>query len=79
MALDIVLCVGAPVLIMILAYIVQAGRFDVIEGQGCASVVHQSLPAIFIIFMWPVVFGFISAIYGGKPLFSHSDFERLCG
>lgn len=52
--------------VMILAYIPQPHRFDIIEGYGCQNVVWKSLPAVFLVYLWPVVISMISLIYGGR-------------
>jgi len=50
--------------IMALSYIPQAQRFIVVEGLGCAIALLNSYPAIFLVYIWPVILGTISIIYG---------------
>ncbi|KAF7312800.1 Fungal pheromone STE3G-protein-coupled receptor [Mycena kentingensis (nom. inval.)] len=47
--LDIALCWGFPALVMILHYIVQGHRFDIIENLGCVPAVYISWPALLIL------------------------------
>lgn len=64
--IDLGIGVGVPVLVMASSIAVQPHRFDVVEGYGCAMPVWTALPAIFIIPLWPIVFGVASSIYGGE-------------
>ena len=51
-----------------IAYIVQGHRFDIFEQVGCYPHVVNTLPSYFLVAMWPLVIGFISAVYcGGFP------------
>jgi len=49
------------------AYIVQGHRFDIFEQVGCYPHIVNMLPAYFLVVMWPLVIGIISAIYCGTP------------
>nr|CDR19336.1 STE3 protein [Papiliotrema terrestris] len=64
LVIDIFICAIAPLIVMALSYIPQAQRFLVVEGIGCAVGLFRSLPAILLVYIWPVVFGAISSIYG---------------
>lgn len=70
LAIDLSLGVGLPVILMALSYIVQPHRYDIFEGFGCEGAVYLSTPAIFIIYLMPIVLGIISAVYGGELLHS---------
>ncbi|KAJ2936220.1 hypothetical protein H1R20_g874, partial [Candolleomyces eurysporus] len=48
-------CVGLPILFMGLHVIVQGHRFDIIEGYGCRPTTYFSIPAIFIVWLPPIV------------------------
>nr|AAP57492.2 putative transmembrane pheromone receptor [Coprinellus disseminatus] len=65
---DLIIAVVIPAITMILHYVVQGHRFDVLGQVGCYPVVHNSLPAYFLYFMWPLVFGVISFVYSGLTL-----------
>ncbi|KAF8963261.1 STE3-like pheromone receptor [Flammula alnicola] len=66
--IDLCIAVGMPAIIMILHYIVQGHRFDILEDIGCYPVVYNTLPAYFLYFMWPVVFGAISFVFSAMTL-----------
>ncbi|KAJ7164158.1 putative fungal pheromone GPCR, STE3-type [Mycena filopes] len=48
--IDILWCWGSPALLIILHYIVQDHRFDIIEDLGCRPTTYISLPAIFLFY-----------------------------
>lgn len=50
-----------------LAYIVQGHRYNIFEDLGCHPAIYNTLPAFFLVYMWPVVIGSISAVYCSKP------------
>ncbi|KAF9040039.1 pheromone A receptor-domain-containing protein [Panaeolus papilionaceus] len=66
--MDLAIALGIPTLIMILHYIVQGHRFDILEDIGCYPAVYNTLPAYFIYFMWPIVLGFLSACFSAMTL-----------
>ena len=41
-------------------------RFDILEDLGCYPSIYNTLPAYFLVFMWPVVIGCVSFIYSGE-------------
>lgn len=53
-------------LVILPDYVVQGHRFNILEDIGCYPVVYNTLPAYFLYFMWPVVFGLISFVFSGK-------------
>ncbi|KZV66810.1 STE3-domain-containing protein [Peniophora sp. CONT] len=59
--IDYFLGIGVPVLSMILYYIVQGVRFQIVEDYGCASGVYQSGVAILLLDIWPLLFPLASA------------------
>ncbi|PPR02533.1 hypothetical protein CVT24_001959 [Panaeolus cyanescens] len=71
---DLAIALGIPTLIMVLHYVVQGHRFDILEDVGCYPVVYNTLPAYFLYFMWPIVLGFISACFSVLTL--HSFWKR---
>ncbi|TXT13458.1 hypothetical protein VHUM_00825 [Vanrija humicola] len=62
--LDIFIAIGIPLIVMTLSYIVQPHRFDIVEGVGVQPVIYRCLPAIFLVYIWPVILSLISATYG---------------
>ena len=49
-----------------IAYIVQGRRFYILEQVGCFPSTVNTLPTYFLVAMWPILIGIISAIYCGK-------------
>ncbi|KIJ08360.1 hypothetical protein PAXINDRAFT_182292 [Paxillus involutus ATCC 200175] len=66
--IDLCICVGIPVLVMVLHYIVQGHRFDILEDVGCYPSIYNTLPAYFCVFMWPVLLGCVSFVYSALTL-----------
>lgn len=65
---DLCIAVGIPVIVMILHYVVQGHRFDILGTVGCYPVVYNSIPAYFVYFMWPLVLGAASFVYSAFTL-----------
>ncbi|THH19066.1 hypothetical protein EUX98_g8847 [Antrodiella citrinella] len=61
--IDSAICGLLPVICMVLAYIVQGHRYDIFEDLGCRPAIYNTIPAYFLVFMWPLVIGVISAAY----------------
>jgi pheromone a factor receptor len=74
LAVDLCLGLGLPILVMIGSYVVQPHRYDIDEAFGCASSVWMSVPAICLLYLWPVVLSAASSVYGGASqiLLSHT-------
>ena len=55
----------------ILAYVVQGHRFDIFQELGCFPSVYNTLMTYFLVSVWPVVIGLVSAVYCGGflPIF----------
>lgn len=83
--IDTLICVLFPIVQMVLgtysgsclfmplksrvAYIVQGHRFDIFEQVGCYPNIVSMLPSFFLVIMWPILIGIISAIYCGRSVF----------
>ncbi|EED83593.1 hypothetical fungal pheromone GPCR, STE3-type [Postia placenta Mad-698-R] len=65
---DIAIGVGIPVLVMILHYVVQGHRFNILEDVGCTPDIWNTPPAYPLVFMWPVLLGCVSFIYASFTL-----------
>ncbi|KII83813.1 hypothetical protein PLICRDRAFT_119070 [Plicaturopsis crispa FD-325 SS-3] len=65
---DVCIAVGVPVLVMILHIVVQGHRFDIMENIGCYPTIYNTLPAYFLVFMWPVALGCVSFVYSAMTL-----------
>ena len=62
-AIEVVLCFGFPVLIMIAHYIVQSGRYYIFAITGCVPMLDSSWPTILLVLIWPGVMWVVSAVY----------------
>ncbi|KAF8153836.1 pheromone A receptor-domain-containing protein [Crassisporium funariophilum] len=70
------MCFGLPLIFMGLHYIVQGHRFDIIEGYGCRPTTYFSIPAIFIVWIPPIIMSIASIVYAGLAL-RHFMIRRL--
>ncbi|THG94556.1 hypothetical protein EW026_g6937 [Hermanssonia centrifuga] len=82
MIFEVLLCVGVPVTLMVLHYIVQGHRFDIIEDFGCQPATYISVPAVFIVWFPPLFLSAITLIYAGLRPWNnwadvHSDWLRI--
>ncbi|KAF9257021.1 fungal pheromone STE3G-protein-coupled receptor [Marasmius fiardii PR-910] len=60
---DLAIGVGIPVLQMILYYIPQGHRFDILEDLGCTPDVYNTWVGYALVSSWPLVIGSIDAFY----------------
>ncbi|KAJ8075726.1 a-factor receptor [Marasmius tenuissimus] len=60
---DLAICVGLPVLAMILHYIPQGHRYDIFEDLGCYPSVYVTWVAFVLVFAWPLAIACISGVY----------------
>ncbi|KAG2135385.1 pheromone A receptor-domain-containing protein [Suillus bovinus] len=65
---DLSISIGIPVIVMVLHYIVQGHRFDILEDVGCWPATYNVIPAYFLVYMWPSLLGCISFVYSGLTL-----------
>ena len=49
-------------------YIVQGHRYNIIENVGCTPDIYNTVPAYPLVFIWPVVLGFVTFVYAGMIL-----------
>lgn len=61
--IDSIICVLMPTIYLGFYYVVEGHRFDIFEDIGCLPVFYNTIPTIFLIYMWPLVLGLISAVY----------------
>ncbi|KDR78094.1 hypothetical protein GALMADRAFT_118997 [Galerina marginata CBS 339.88] len=62
------MCIGLPIIFMALHYVVQGHRFDIIEGYGCRPTTYFSIPAIFIVWIPPILLSIAAIVYAGLAL-----------
>ncbi|OJT14427.1 Pheromone B alpha 2 receptor [Trametes pubescens] len=68
--IDLCISIGLPVLVMILHYVVQGHRFNIMEGVGCLPEIYNTPPAYPLVFMWPPLIGCVSFVYAFMTLLS---------
>ncbi|THH17677.1 hypothetical protein EW146_g3173 [Bondarzewia mesenterica] len=61
--IDLTIGLGIPIFEIILQYIVEGHRFDIIEDVGCYPVTYNTPPAYALVFVWPVAIGAVSFVY----------------
>ncbi|KAI6106634.1 putative fungal pheromone GPCR, STE3-type [Pisolithus croceorrhizus] len=67
---DLGITIGLPVMVMILHYVVQGHRFDILEEVGCWPSIYNTLPAYFLVFIWPTLLGCVSFIFSALSLWA---------
>ncbi|KIN98849.1 hypothetical protein M404DRAFT_156674 [Pisolithus tinctorius Marx 270] len=65
---DLSITIGLPVMVMALHYVVQGHRFDILEDVGCWPSIYNTLPAYFLVFMWPTLLGCVSFTFSALTL-----------
>ncbi|KAI0056323.1 fungal pheromone STE3G-protein-coupled receptor [Artomyces pyxidatus] len=55
---------GMPILVVTLSYTVQGHRFDIYEDVGCWPAIVNTPPSYALVFIWPLVIGLFSGIFG---------------
>jgi pheromone a factor receptor len=62
-AIEIALCFGAPIYIMLAHFIVQSGRYYVFAITGCVPILDSSWPSIVLVLIWPGIMWLVAAAY----------------
>ncbi|KAM6493088.1 Pheromone A receptor domain containing protein [Amanita muscaria] len=60
---DLAIGIGIPIAEMILQYITQGHRYDIFEDIGCVPFTYNTLVAVFLVYLPPIVIGIVSAVY----------------
>ncbi|KAK1233334.1 a-factor receptor [Marasmius sp. AFHP31] len=60
---DLAICIGIPVLAMILHYIPQGHRFNILEDVGCYPTIYKTWVAVVLYSGWPLVIACVSGVY----------------
>ncbi|EIW57115.1 uncharacterized protein TRAVEDRAFT_105078, partial [Trametes versicolor FP-101664 SS1] len=74
--MEAVLCYLVPCIWMGLHYIVQGHRFDIIEEFGCRPSIYVSIPAIFLMWVPPLIMSAVSLVFAALA-FSHFVRRRI--
>lgn len=63
---DLILCLGIPIYMMSIHYIVQPARYGVYAIVGCMPMVDRSWPSIVLLFIWPPIAALVAAYFSGN-------------
>ncbi|KAF8601912.1 fungal pheromone STE3G-protein-coupled receptor [Ceratobasidium sp. AG-I] len=74
--IDLLLGIALPVLVMALHYVVQGHRYDIIEDVGCWPATYNTLLAVPMILMWPIIIGIASFVYAGLSIRAFLETRR---
>ncbi|KAG8848624.1 a-factor receptor [Serendipita sp. 411] len=61
--MDLLIGLGIPALVMILHYIVQGHRYDILEDYGCWPTIYMTPLAIPLVLLWPLLISAVSIPY----------------
>ncbi|TDL24575.1 STE3-domain-containing protein [Rickenella mellea] len=61
--MDLLLCLGFPMFIMAMYYIVQGHRYNIYQGVGCSAAFYNIWPTYVVVWMWPLILGLISLCF----------------
>ncbi|KAI0729154.1 pheromone A receptor-domain-containing protein [Fomitopsis betulina] len=56
LSFDLITCIAIPVTYMVLHIIVQDYRFNLTENFGCSPAIYDSIPALFLVWLPPLIF-----------------------
>ncbi|KAK6987709.1 STE3-domain-containing protein [Favolaschia claudopus] len=65
---EALMCFGLPLVFMALHYVVQGHRFDIIQEYGCRPATFISIPAIFIVWIPPMILAIAALVFAGLAL-----------
>ena len=69
-------CVGLPIYIMCIHYIVQPYRYWLMAVYGCIPAYHSSWPTLVLLIMWPMIVCLVGASYGGLAVIRLFRYRR---
>lgn len=72
-AIDVALCIVLPIIYILLHYIAQDRRFDLVRDLGCFASIHPSTPALIIVWLPPLLTCSIALLYCGVTI--HNSFR----
>jgi pheromone a factor receptor len=61
--IDLAIGLGIPIIEMVLAYIPQGHRFNILEDVGCYPAIYMTPVGWCLVAIWPALICFVSAIY----------------
>ncbi|KAJ7085505.1 putative fungal pheromone GPCR, STE3-type [Mycena belliarum] len=69
MLFDLAMCWGVPIISMVLHYVVQGHRFDIVEDFGCRPATYISIAAIFLVWVPQLVVVALTLAFAGAALY----------
>ncbi|CDO69987.1 hypothetical protein BN946_scf184836.g61 [Trametes cinnabarina] len=66
--IDVTIGVGIPVVVMLLHYVVQGHRFNILGDIGCVPTIFNTPLAYPLVYMWPPLLGCVSFVYSALTL-----------
>ncbi|EPQ55596.1 fungal pheromone STE3G-protein-coupled receptor, partial [Gloeophyllum trabeum ATCC 11539] len=61
--IDLAIGLGLPILEIVLSYIVQGHRFDILEEIGCWPAIYNTPPTFALVYCWPLVISTLTSVY----------------
>lgn len=75
-ALEVTLCFGLPVYIMVAHYVVQPSRYYIFAIGGCELSMDPSWPSTVLVAMWPLVLWLVAAGYCTAVIYRITKYRR---
>ena len=75
-AIEIVLCLGFPIYIMIAHYLVQSGRYYIFPITGCVPILDSSWPSTALVLIWPGAMWMVAAAYCSVIIYRLAKYRR---
>jgi len=65
LVMDILLCFGGPIYLMVIHYVVQPNRYYIFAITGCTPSFDRSWPSMVLVFIWPPIMCLLDVYYSG--------------
>ena len=65
LALDLLLCFGLPLYMIVIHYIIQPSRYYIIAIAGCTPSFQSTWPAFLLAYIWPLLSCLLAGYYSG--------------
>jgi pheromone a factor receptor len=69
--IDLAIGLGIPIVEMVISYIPQGHRFNIFQEVGCYPAIYNTLVALILLSIWPVIIGLVSMVYSGTNHYSY--------
>ncbi|KAF8239195.1 STE3-domain-containing protein [Tricholoma matsutake] len=79
--IDFVFCYVVPVIYMVMHFVVQDHRFDLVKDMGCSASIHPSSPALILMWIPPLIICSISLYFSTRAMHNlgkmpYNEFSR---